>query len=107
MVEEPEHAARAIQNGEYMRKEMRRLGLEIGPSVSPIIPILIHDDMRTIFAWKSLFDEGVFTNAVISPAVPEGQQLLRTSYMATHTQEQLDCVLEVYERVGKQIGLIS
>jgi len=107
MIEEPEHAARALENGDYMRKEMRRLGFEIGNSVSPIIPILIHDDMRTIFAWKSLFEAGVFVNPVISPAVPEGQQLLRTSYMATHTREQLDCVLEIYERVGKQIGLIA
>lgn len=105
--DEPEHAQRAIHNGDYMRKEMKRIGLDIGSSVSPIIPILIHDDMRTIFAWKSLFEAGVFVNPVISPAVPEGQQLLRTSYMATHTQDQLDCVLEVYERVGKQIGLIA
>lgn len=107
MRDEPEHAQRAIHNGDYMRKEMKRIGLDIGSSVSPIIPILIHDDMRTIFAWKSLFEAGVFVNPVISPAVPEGQQLLRTSYMATHTQDQLDCVLEVYERVGKQIGLIA
>jgi len=107
MIEEPEHAARALENGDYMRKEMKRLGFEIGNSVSPIIPIMIHDDMRTIFAWKSLFEAGVFVNPVISPAVPEGQQLLRTSYMATHTREQLDCVLEIYERVGKQIGLIA
>jgi len=107
MREEPEHAERAIRNGDYMRKEMKRLGFDIGNSVSPIIPIYIHDDLRTIFAWKSLFDAGVFVNAVLVPAVPEGQQLLRTSYMATHTQDQLDHVLEIYEQVGKQIGLIG
>jgi 8-amino-7-oxononanoate synthase len=105
--EEPEHAERALQNGEYMRKEMRRMGLDIGNSVSPIVPIMVRDDMRTVFAWKSLFEAGVYTNAVISPGVPEGQQLLRTSYMATHTQEQLDHVLEIYEQVGKLVGLIA
>jgi 8-amino-7-oxononanoate synthase len=106
MRDEPEHAQRALHNGEYMRNEMRRMGLDIGNSVSPIVPIYIRDDMRTIFAWKFLLEAGVFTNPVISPAVPEGSQLLRTSYMATHTKEQLDRVLEIYEQVGKQVGLI-
>jgi 8-amino-7-oxononanoate synthase len=106
MREEPEHAKRALQNGAYMRKEMKRIGLDIGSSVSPIVPIMVRDDMRTIFAWKSLFEAGVFVNPVISPAVPEGQQLLRTSYMATHTKDQLDHVLEIYEQVGKSTGLI-
>jgi 8-amino-7-oxononanoate synthase len=107
MREEPEHAERVLHNGEYMRREMKRIGLEIGNSVSPIIPIMIHDDLRTLFTWKALFEAGVFVNPVISPAVPEGQQLLRTSYMATHTQDQLDRVLEIYEQVGKQMGLIA
>jgi 8-amino-7-oxononanoate synthase len=103
---EPKHAQRALHNGEYMRNGMQRMGLDIGNSVSPIVPIMIRDDMRTIFAWKFLLEAGVFTNPVISPAVPEGCQLLRTSYMATHTQEQLDRVLEIYEQVSKQVGLI-
>jgi 8-amino-7-oxononanoate synthase len=107
MREEPEHAEHALKNGAYMREEMKRIGLDIGSSVSPIVPIMIRDDMRTIFTWKSLFEAGVFVNPVISPAVPEGQQLLRTSYMATHTKEQLDRVLEIYEKVGKSTGLIT
>lgn len=106
MQEEPEHAQRVNQIGEYMRHELRRLGFDIGQSVSPIIPIMIGDDMRTIFSWKLLFENGVFVNPVISPAVAEGQQLLRTSYMATHTDEQLNRALEIYESVGKQVGLI-
>ena len=56
--------------------------------------------------WKLLFDAGVFVNPVLSPGVPAGHELLRTSYMATHTDEQLDRVLEVFEKVGKQVGLI-
>jgi len=63
--------------------------------------------MRTLTVWKALFDAGVFVNPVIAPAVPEGRQLLRTSYMATHTDAQMDRVLEIFARVGRQVGLIN
>ena len=106
MQEEPERIQRVNQIGERMRGELKRLGFNIGQSVSPIIPIYIGDDLRTVFTWKVLFEQGVFVNPVLSPGVVEGQQLLRTSYMATHTDEQLDRALEIYERVGKQMGLI-
>jgi 7-keto-8-aminopelargonate synthetase-like enzyme len=53
-----------------------------------------------------LFDAGVFVNPIISPAVASGHQLLRTSYMATHTDQQLETVLEIFEKVGKRIGII-
>ena len=104
---EPERIERLTAIGERMRKSLRELGFNIGQSCSPIIPIFIGEDMRTVFAWKMLFDNGVFVNQVLSPAVPEGQQLLRTSYMATHTDQQLDKVLEIFESVGKQMELIS
>jgi 8-amino-7-oxononanoate synthase len=106
MREEPERIERLNLIGARMRKELRQLGFNIGNTETPIIPIIIGDDMRTIFTWKALFDNGVFVNPVIAPAVPEGHQLLRTSYMATHTDEQLDRVLEVYEQVGRQMELI-
>lgn len=104
--EEPERIARLTANAAYIREELRRLGFDIGASDTPVVPILIGDDMRTLFAWKAMFEAGVFVNPVLAPAVPEGRQLLRTSYMATHTDEQLNRVLEIYERVGKQVGLI-
>jgi 8-amino-7-oxononanoate synthase len=107
MQEEPERIQRLIDLAAYMRKEYRRLGFDIGKSESPIIPIHIGDDMRTLMISKTLFDEGIFVNPVISPAVPEGCQLLRTSYMATHTDAQLSRVLETMARVGKQVGLLS
>jgi 8-amino-7-oxononanoate synthase len=103
---EPERIERLNTLSARMRREFQRLGFNIGNSVSPIIPIIIGDDMRTIFTWKMLFDNGVFVNPVISPAVAEGHQLLRTSYMATHTDEQLDRMLEIFEMVGKAVGLI-
>jgi 8-amino-7-oxononanoate synthase len=107
MQDEPERIQRVNDVAAYMRKEYTRLGFDIGNSVTPVVPILIGDDVRTLGIWKALFDAGVFVNPVISPAVPEGRQLLRTSYMATHTDEQMNRVLEIFARVGKQVGLIS
>jgi len=107
MREEPERAARVNAIGERLRRELTAMGFNIGHSVSPIVPIIIGDTPRTIMTWKTLFDSGVFVNPILSPAVPAGTELLRTSYMATHTDDQIDHVLEVYRKVGKQMGLIS
>lgn len=106
MRDEPERVERVNQIGDFMRKGYKSLGFNIGESVSPIIPIIIGDDENTFKIWKMLFDEGVFVNPVISPAVPPGMQLLRTSYMATHTDAQLERVLDVFGKVGKQLGII-
>lgn len=106
MSTEPERIERVNQIAEFMRREFRRLGFDIGNSVTPIIPIIIGDDQLTFYTWKLLFENGVFVNPVISPAVSQGRQLLRTSYMATHTDEQLERVLEIFAKVGKQVGLI-
>lgn len=106
MRQEPERVQRVNAIGERVRTELRRMGYQIGNSQTPIVPILIGDDMRTVLAWKALFEAGLFVNPVLSPAVPEGRQLLRTSYMATHTDQQIDRALELFEKVGKQIGLI-
>ncbi len=106
MKAEPERIARVNAIGERMRKEYRQLGFNTGHSVTPVVPIIIGDDNLTFMAWKMLFENGVFVNPVISPAVSPGHQLLRTSYMATHTDEQLDRVVSTFEKVGKQLGLI-
>jgi 8-amino-7-oxononanoate synthase len=103
---EPEHAERLTAIGDRVRRELRAMGFNIGETVSPIIPIFIGDNPKTLFTWKALFDAGVFVNPILSPAVPAGQELLRTSYMASHTDEQIDRVLEIYCEVGKQMGLI-
>ncbi len=106
MREEPERIQQVNDNGEYMRKGFHALGFDTGTSVSPIVPIIIGDLNRTIMTWKLLFDAGVFVNPVLSPGVQPGRELLRTSYMATHTKDQLDRVLETFAMVGKQVGLI-
>jgi 7-keto-8-aminopelargonate synthetase-like enzyme len=106
MRDEPERIVRINQIAERMRNGFKQLGFNIGVSETPVIPILIGDDERTLLSWRALFDNGVFVNPVLSPAVQPGQQLLRTSYMATHTDEQLERVLAAFEKVGKQVGLI-
>jgi 7-keto-8-aminopelargonate synthetase-like enzyme len=106
MREEPERIARVNEIADKMRKAYQGLGFNTGDSVTPVIPIIIGDDEMTFMTWKLLFENGVFVNPVISPAVSPGRQLLRTSYMATHTDEQLDRVLSIFEMVGKKLGLI-
>ncbi len=107
MIEEPHRSQRVMAIGDRMRKGFRELGFNVGNSQTPIVPVIIGEDMATIVTWKMLFDAGVYTNAVIPPAVLEGQALLRTSYMATHTDEQLDFVLETFAKVGQELGLVS
>jgi 7-keto-8-aminopelargonate synthetase-like enzyme len=101
MQEEPERIARVNQIGERMRVELRQLGFDVGNSQTPIVPVIIGDDTRTFIAWKVLYEAGIYTNAVISPAVPPELALLRTSYMATHTDGQLDRVLETFAQVSQ------
>ena len=106
MRREPERVERVNANAARMRAAYQAMGFDTGNSVTPIVPIVIGDDQRTFLTWKLLLEGGVFTNPVISPAVLPGRQMLRTSYMATHTDEQLDRLLEVFAAVGRQVGLI-
>ncbi len=106
MREEPELSQRVRTVAERMRKGYTELGFNIGNSITPVVPIIIGDDEKTFITWKMLFENGVFVNPVISPAVTPGRQLLRTSYMATHTDQQMDKVLKIFEIVGNAMGLI-
>jgi 8-amino-7-oxononanoate synthase len=107
MEQEPERIARVNQIGERMRAGYRQLGFNVGNSATPVVPIIIGDNERTFMAWKALYEAGVYTNPVISPAVPPELSLLRTSYMATHTDQQLDRVLATFAEVGRALGLIG
>jgi len=106
MQREPERIERVNQIAATMRKEFTNLGFDIGFSETPVIPIIIGDDTLTLQTWKLLFENGVFVNPVLSPAVPPGRQLLRTSYMATHTDHQVEEVLTIFEKVGRMLNLI-
>jgi 8-amino-7-oxononanoate synthase len=104
--EQPELRARLWGNTRKMLKGFKALGFDTGASETPIIPVVIKDTVKTYEMCRLLFENGVFVNAVISPAVAQGRELLRTSYMATHTEDQLDRVLAAFENVGRQMGVI-
>jgi len=103
---EPERRERLWQITHRMQRDLTSLGFEIGPTQSPIVPIMVGPMEKTFVFWKQLFDMGVFTNPVMPPAVPENSCRLRTSYIATHTDDQLDHVLEAFEKVGKALAVI-
>ena len=102
--EEPERRERLWRTTHRMRQGFADLGIETGPTESPIIPIYLGTEERTLAFWHALNEAGVYTNPILSPAVPEGSCLLRTSYMATHTDQQLEHVLEIFARIGRSLG---
>ncbi len=107
MENEPEHIDRLWEVTERMRSGLDEMGFRMGPSTTPIIPIIIGERDKTLIAWKMCFDAGLYTNAVIAPAVPPDMCLLRTSYMATHTDEQIDRALNILGEVGRELEPIE
>lgn len=106
-INEPERRKRLWENTKFILESLKELGFDTGLSESPIVPIIIGDNDKTFMFWKALFDSGVFTNAVISPAVPPAQSRLRTSYMATHTKEMLEEALAAFKEIGQKLGIIK
>ena len=104
---EPERLERLWEISHYMRQGFREAGFDVWTSEAPIIPVVI-GDMTTCFQfWRDLLEEGVFVNAVVPPAVPKGQALMRTSYMATHTDDELDFILNAFRRIGNKYGITT
>jgi len=104
---EPERIAKLIANAEKMRNGFKEMGFNVIDSRTAIVPVVLGDDMLVFQFWRKLFDAGVFVNAFISPGVPPGMAMLRTSYMATHEDKHLDRILELFGDIGKEMGLIS
>jgi len=104
---EPEHVQRLQQIGDRMLGEFKKMGFNVGTAQTPIIPLIIGDFQKTLYFWKALFVGGVYTNPVFPPAVPPDRTLLRTSYMAILTDEDLDYVLEVIYREAKKLNIIT
>ena len=107
MKNEPERIDRLWEVTARMRTGLKDMGFEMGPSATPIIPIMVGEMNKTLMAWKMCFEAGLYTNAVIPPGVPPDQCLLRTSYMATHTDEQIDRALNILGEVGRELELIE
>jgi 8-amino-7-oxononanoate synthase len=106
MISEPERIAQLWKNTERMKQGLISLGFHLGDSETPILPVYVHDLLKTFQFCKRLEQEGVFVNPVISPGVPVGQELLRVSLMATHTFDQIDIALDRFQKVGRELGVI-
>jgi 8-amino-7-oxononanoate synthase len=103
---EPERRDQLWHNAKHLQDGLRGLGFDIGPTETPIVPVLIGPLDRTMVMWRKLFDAGVFTNPVVPPAVPPSQCRLRTSVMATHTDDQIDFCIEAFSKIGVELGVI-
>jgi 8-amino-7-oxononanoate synthase len=104
--EQPELVDKLRRNADKMRKGFKELGFQIVENESAIVPVIIGDVELSFIFWRKLFDNGVFVNAFIPPGVPPNMSMMRTSYMASHEDEHLEKILEVFKKVGKELGLI-
>lgn len=104
--QEPDRIERLWTLTYYTIGKFRSLGFDIGNTVTPIIPILVRDTMKTLMLTRMLLDEGIFVNPVIAPAVSRDAALIRFSLMATHTQEQVDRALDSFYRLAKKLEII-
>jgi len=105
--EEPERVTRLIRNADKMREGFSDLGFQIIDSRTGIVPVIVGDVEKSLVFWRKLYDEGVFVNAFIPPGVPPTMSMMRTSYMATHEDEQLERILDVFKKVGTELGMIG
>jgi 8-amino-7-oxononanoate synthase len=104
--EQPELVQKVVGNANKVRKELESIGFTVLPGRTAIVPVIVGDDGLAFQMWRRLFDEGVFVNVFISPGVPPGRQMMRTSYMASHEEEHLDFIVSTFKKVGKELGLI-
>jgi len=103
---EPERVDRLIKNANKMRTGLKAEGFNVIEGRTAIVPVIVGDDQLAFKMWRILYDAGVFVNVFISPGVPQGRQMMRTSYMATHEDKHLDRILEIFKDTGKKLGLI-
>jgi 8-amino-7-oxononanoate synthase len=103
---EPERMVHLWEMTHYAIDNFKRMGWDIGKSETPIIPLYIRDNMKTLRLTRMLLDEGVFVNPVVSPAVSKDSTLIRFSLMATHTKAQIDIALEKFDKCGKKLGIV-
>lgn len=107
LMAEPERAETVRNNARRMKEGLDGLGYQTSHADAAIVPVIIGDSMKTFLIWKDLLDEGVYTNPVLYPAVKKGQEMLRTSYLATHTKEHLSQVLDIFQKVAKRFDVAA
>lgn len=105
LASEPERVQNLLDISQYMRDGLKKLGVKLIDSTTPIIPIYVYEDEKAFIACKLLLERGVYVNPVVSPATPKGMALLRTSYTATHTKEQMDRAMAAIKEVLDILGV--
>jgi 7-keto-8-aminopelargonate synthetase-like enzyme len=103
----PELVEQVRANARWMREELQRMGFNCLDSETAVVPILIGPTEQMLWFNKRIYDEGIFANPVLPPAVPTNACLVRTSYMATHDRADLQEALDIFERVGNEVGVIG
>jgi 8-amino-7-oxononanoate synthase len=103
---EPERVTKVVSNAAKVRTALIEAGFKVEPGRTAIVPVIVGSDEVAFVMWKALFEAGVFVNVFISPGVPQGRQMMRTSYMSTHEDEHLDFIIDTFKKVGKELGLI-
>jgi len=103
---EPERVTKVVSNAAKVRTALIEAGFKVEPGRTAIVPVIVGSDEVAFVMWKALFEAGVFVNVFISPGVPQGRQMMRTSYMSTHEDEHLDFIIDTFKKVGKDLGLI-
>lgn len=103
---EPERVDQLVKNANRVRTGLKEAGFNVLEGRTGIVPVIVGDDAIAFKMWRTLYDAGIFVNVFISPGVPPGRQMMRTSYMSTHKNEHLDFIIETFTKVGKDLGLI-
>ena len=103
---EPWRVQKLIDNANKIRKGLTEAGFNVIPGRTGIVPVIVGDDTIAFKMWRRLYDEGIFVNVFISPGVPPGRQMMRTSYMATHEDQHLEYIIDTFKKVGTELGLV-
>jgi 8-amino-7-oxononanoate synthase len=106
LIEEPQRVQQLIDNANKVRVGLKEAGFDVLDGRTGIVPVIVGDDLIAFKMWRILYDTGIFVNVFISPGVPPGRQMMRTSYMSTHKEEHLDFIIDTFIKTGKELGLI-
>jgi 8-amino-7-oxononanoate synthase len=106
LIEEPWRVEKLITNSDRVRTGLKNAGFNVIDGRTGIVPVIVGDDTLAFKMWRGLYDDGVFVNVFISPGVPQGREMMRTSYMSTHEDKHLDIIIDTFIKNGKKLGII-